>query len=158
MLPPPRRWWALQTRLVRLITQAAESGPADEGATPPDPRREACTLLALADGLTTHVLVGHLTAEEAEEVLHAHLVGLWERLGAGRPPRPSDTRSAYRLALAGLLVTWFAARQRHPDPACKRPRSPQSCIRGPDSGQRVPISGHNPIKPASPAPTSPLPV
>jgi hypothetical protein len=26
--------------------------------------------------------MGHLTAEEAEEVLHAHLAGLWERLRA----------------------------------------------------------------------------
>ncbi|MDQ0934373.1 TetR/AcrR family transcriptional regulator [Streptomyces turgidiscabies] len=76
---------ALQSLLVRLITEATESGSADEGATPPNPQREARTLLALADGLTTHVLVGHMTAEEAEEVLHTHLVGLWERLGATRP-------------------------------------------------------------------------
>ncbi|MFF9363527.1 TetR/AcrR family transcriptional regulator [Streptomyces griseoluteus] len=75
---------ALQNLFVRLITEAAESA-ADEGAAPPDPQHEAFTLLALADGLTTHVLIGHLTAEEAEEVLHAHLVGLWERLGTTRP-------------------------------------------------------------------------
>ncbi|MFF7969840.1 TetR family transcriptional regulator C-terminal domain-containing protein [Streptomyces sp. NPDC007905] len=76
---------ALQNLLVRLITEATESGSADEGAAPPNPQHEACTLLALADGLTTHVLVGHLTAEEAEEVLHTHLAGLWERLGTTRP-------------------------------------------------------------------------
>jgi hypothetical protein len=28
--------------------------------------------------------MGHLTAEEAEEVLHAHVVGLWERLHTTR--------------------------------------------------------------------------
>lgn len=64
---------ALENLLVRLITEATESGSADEGATPPNPQREARTLLALADGLTTQVLIGHLTAEEAEEVLHAQL-------------------------------------------------------------------------------------
>ncbi|MER8233046.1 TetR family transcriptional regulator C-terminal domain-containing protein [Streptomyces sp. NPDC094049] len=71
---------ALQDLLVRLVTEAAGSVPADEGAAPPDPCREARTLLALTDGLTSHVLIGHLTTEEAEDVLHAHLVGLWERL------------------------------------------------------------------------------
>ncbi|MEU1179869.1 TetR/AcrR family transcriptional regulator [Streptomyces sp. NPDC005820] len=76
---------ALQNLLVRLITEATGSGSAGEGATPPDPRQEARALLALADGLTTHVLIGHLTAEEAEEALHAHLVALWERLGTTRP-------------------------------------------------------------------------
>ncbi|MFJ5882401.1 TetR/AcrR family transcriptional regulator [Kitasatospora cineracea] len=76
---------ALQDLLVRLIAEAADSGPADNGAAPPDPRREARALLALADGLTTHVLIGHSTAEEAGEVLHAHLAGLWERLGTTRP-------------------------------------------------------------------------
>lgn len=74
---------ALQHLLVRLIAEAT-GGSADEDATPPDPQHEARTLLALADGLTAHVLIGHLTAEEAREVLHAHLVGLWERLGTTR--------------------------------------------------------------------------
>ncbi|MEV7239247.1 TetR family transcriptional regulator C-terminal domain-containing protein [Streptomyces sp. NPDC051020] len=73
---------ALQDLLARLITEATESVPGDEGAAPPDPQREARTLLALADGLTSHVLIGHLTAEEAEDVLHAHLV---ERLHTTRP-------------------------------------------------------------------------
>ncbi|WP_018549401.1 TetR/AcrR family transcriptional regulator [Streptomyces sp. LaPpAH-108] len=72
---------ALQTLLVRLIAEATETDSADEGATPPDPQREARALLALADGLTTHVLIGHLTGREAEEVLRTHLAGLWERLG-----------------------------------------------------------------------------
>lgn len=68
----------------RLVAEARggagreESGdPAPEGAEPRDPEREARTLLALADGLTVHVLVGHLTPHEAHEVLHAHLAGLW---------------------------------------------------------------------------------
>lgn len=75
---------ALQDLLARLIAEAAGSVPADEGAPPPDPQREARTLLALADGLTGHVLMGHLAAEEAEEVLHAHVAGLWERLRTTR--------------------------------------------------------------------------
>ena len=76
---------ALQNLLVRLITEATDSGSADKGATPPNPQHEAHALLALSDGLTTHVLIGHLTAEEAEEILHTHLAGLWERLGTTRP-------------------------------------------------------------------------
>lgn len=65
--------------------------PADGSAPPPGPhtgvpaldaRREARTLLALTDGLTTHVLVGHLTPAEAEDVLRTHLTALWRRLEA----------------------------------------------------------------------------
>ncbi|MFF2652619.1 TetR/AcrR family transcriptional regulator [Streptomyces sp. NPDC058045] len=78
---------ALQDLLVCLISEAAEGSWADVGATPPDPRREARTLLALADGLTTQVLIGHLAEGQAEEVLDAHLSGLWERLGATTDPR-----------------------------------------------------------------------
>ncbi|MEU8588471.1 TetR/AcrR family transcriptional regulator [Streptomyces sp. NPDC048664] len=76
---------ALQNLVARLIAEATGTSPADEGTAPPDPQVEARTLLALADGLTSHVLIGHMTAEEAEEVLHTHLVGLWERLRATRP-------------------------------------------------------------------------
>ncbi|MER7758715.1 TetR/AcrR family transcriptional regulator [Streptomyces sp. NPDC097619] len=47
------------------------------GATPFDAEREARTVLALADGLTAHVLIGHLTPRQAQEVLHGHLAGLW---------------------------------------------------------------------------------
>ncbi|WFE33206.1 TetR family transcriptional regulator C-terminal domain-containing protein [Micromonospora sp. WMMD975] len=72
---------ALQDLLARLIAKVAESVPVNEGAAPPDPRREARTLLALADGLTSHVLIGHLTAEEAAEVLHAQVVGLRRATG-----------------------------------------------------------------------------
>ncbi|WP_433266150.1 TetR/AcrR family transcriptional regulator [Actinosynnema sp. CS-041913] len=36
---------------------------------------EARTVLALADGLTTHVLIGHLTPRQAREVLVARLAG-----------------------------------------------------------------------------------
>ncbi|MER6445917.1 TetR/AcrR family transcriptional regulator [Streptomyces venezuelae] len=66
---------ALQDALTRLVAEAFE-GTRRAGA--PDPQREARTLLALADGLTTHVLVGHLTPQEALDVLDAHLAGLWE--------------------------------------------------------------------------------
>ncbi|HEX7308721.1 TetR/AcrR family transcriptional regulator [Lentzea sp.] len=57
---------ALHELLVRLAT---ESGLAD-------PPGEARALLALADGLTTHVLIGHLSAEQAEAVLRTHVAGL----------------------------------------------------------------------------------
>lgn len=60
---------------VRLLMEAAD----DVGREAPlDAQREARTLLALADGLTVHVLVGHLAPHEAYDVLHAHLAGLWE--------------------------------------------------------------------------------
>lgn len=65
----------LEEAFTRLITEAAEGA----GHTAPlDPRREARTLLALADGLTTHVLIGHLTPQDAQGILHAHLTRLWE--------------------------------------------------------------------------------
>ncbi|MFI9185097.1 TetR/AcrR family transcriptional regulator [Streptomyces goshikiensis] len=73
----------LQESFARLIeeacadTGAAAGARADAGrAAPLDPRREARALLALADGLTTHVLIGHLTPREAEDVLHTHLARL----------------------------------------------------------------------------------
>ncbi|MFI9461657.1 TetR/AcrR family transcriptional regulator [Streptomyces xiamenensis] len=66
----------LQEAFTRLIAEAVEG---TDRAVSLDPRREARTLLALADGLTAHVLIGHLSAPEAHEVLDAHLAGLWER-------------------------------------------------------------------------------
>ncbi|MFJ3201367.1 TetR/AcrR family transcriptional regulator [Streptomyces sp. NPDC086989] len=69
---------ALQESFTRLIAEAAE----DAGrAAPLDPRREARALLALADGLTAHVLIGHLTPRQAQDVLHGQLAGLWTRSG-----------------------------------------------------------------------------
>ncbi|MFB7957752.1 TetR/AcrR family transcriptional regulator [Streptomyces sp. NPDC056045] len=91
---------ALQGVFVRLAAEAArttghtgnvegtrEAGRAGEaeGAAPFDPLVEARTLLALADGLTAHVLIGHLAPREAREVVHTHLENLWERLS--RPAR-----------------------------------------------------------------------
>ncbi|MFI5642901.1 TetR/AcrR family transcriptional regulator [Streptomyces goshikiensis] len=81
---------ALQESFARLIEEAcadtagacADTGGATRagadtgGAAPLDPRREARALLALADGLTTHVLIGHLTPREAGDVLHTHLARL----------------------------------------------------------------------------------
>ncbi|MFH9176958.1 TetR/AcrR family transcriptional regulator [Streptomyces albogriseolus] len=75
----------LQELFVRLVTEAAGSTPDAGDTAPPDAVREARTLLALTDGLTSHVLIGHLTPKEAEDVLHAHLSGLWERLGVTAP-------------------------------------------------------------------------
>ncbi|WP_327281776.1 MULTISPECIES: TetR/AcrR family transcriptional regulator [unclassified Streptomyces] len=69
---------ALQESFTQLIAEAAE----DSGRSAPlDPQREARTLLALADGLTAHVLIGHLTPQQAQDVLHAHLGGLWTHSG-----------------------------------------------------------------------------
>ncbi|MED7949722.1 TetR/AcrR family transcriptional regulator [Streptomyces sp. BE303] len=67
---------ALQEAFTRLIREVGES--AGHSA-PVDPQHEARTLLALADGLTVHVLIGRLTSQEAQDVLHAHLDNLWER-------------------------------------------------------------------------------
>ncbi|MFD0266367.1 TetR/AcrR family transcriptional regulator [Streptomyces sp. NPDC127106] len=69
---------ALQDAFTHLVAEAA-----GDAAALPDPAREARTLLALADGLTAHVLIGHLTADQAQDVLHAHLAALWE--GANTP-------------------------------------------------------------------------
>ncbi|MFB7179833.1 TetR/AcrR family transcriptional regulator [Streptomyces sp. NPDC056257] len=79
----------LQEAFTHLIAEAGEDA---DHAVPPDAQRdaqrEARTLLALADGLTTHVLIGHLTSQEAYDVLHAHLAALWEQ-----PVRPPHTTS-----------------------------------------------------------------
>jgi AcrR family transcriptional regulator len=61
----------LHEALTRLISKAGE------GTEPLDPQREARILLALADGLTAHVLIGHLTPQEAQDVLHTHLAARW---------------------------------------------------------------------------------
>ncbi|MFJ3221483.1 TetR/AcrR family transcriptional regulator [Kitasatospora sp. NPDC086801] len=67
---------ALHEAFTQLIREAGESAAS---TAPLDPQREARALLALADGLTTHVLIGRLTPQEAQDVLHAHLDSLWER-------------------------------------------------------------------------------
>lgn len=66
---------SLQEAFAHLIAKAGEDAA---GAVPVDPQLQARTLLALADGLTTHVLIGHLTPQEAHDVLHRHLARLWE--------------------------------------------------------------------------------
>ncbi|WP_149261085.1 TetR/AcrR family transcriptional regulator [Actinomadura sp. K4S16] len=66
-----RNYAALQEAFTSLISEAGEA------AASLDPQREARTLLALADGLTTHVLIGHLTPQEAHDVFHTHLTTLW---------------------------------------------------------------------------------
>ncbi|WP_316527195.1 TetR/AcrR family transcriptional regulator [Kitasatospora brasiliensis] len=77
---------SLEELMVRLIMEAAGGsvvggsalgGVFTDGAA--SARTEAHALLALADGLTAHVLIGHRTVAEAEDVLHAHLAGLWAR-------------------------------------------------------------------------------
>ncbi|MFF7991565.1 TetR/AcrR family transcriptional regulator [Kitasatospora xanthocidica] len=75
-----RSYAALEELMVRLVAEASGGGGGGGGGDGVlEARTEARTLLALADGLTAHVLIGHRTAAEAEEVLHAHLAGLWER-------------------------------------------------------------------------------
>ncbi|MEU3992527.1 TetR/AcrR family transcriptional regulator [Streptomyces platensis] len=59
----------LQTVFARLIAEASDTT---------DPDRAARTLLALADGLTTHVLIGHLSPAEALDVLDGQLNSLWD--------------------------------------------------------------------------------
>ncbi|MFD8793432.1 TetR/AcrR family transcriptional regulator [Streptomyces vinaceus] len=70
---------ALEESFTRLVAEAAQDAGLAGAAL--DPRREARALLALADGLTAHVLIGHLTPEGAQEVLHAHLGRLWTHSG-----------------------------------------------------------------------------
>ncbi|GGP95438.1 TetR/AcrR family transcriptional regulator [Streptomyces roseolilacinus] len=74
----------LQGLFARLVAEAARQTREADGTSTaaPDALREARTLLALVDGLTGHVLIGHLTADEAEDLLHAHLAALWARLDA----------------------------------------------------------------------------
>ncbi|WP_328929495.1 TetR family transcriptional regulator C-terminal domain-containing protein [Streptomyces sp. NBC_00190] len=73
---------ALQEAFTGLISEACEGAVR---AVPLDARREARAVLALADGLTAHVLIGHLTPQEAQDVLHAHLSGLWDTATVPRP-------------------------------------------------------------------------
>ncbi|KUL24384.1 TetR/AcrR family transcriptional regulator [Actinoplanes awajinensis] len=54
----------LEDVFTRLISAASDA---------PGARAEARALLALVDGLTTHVLVGHLGPADAAQVLQAHL-------------------------------------------------------------------------------------
>ncbi|MEV6978753.1 TetR/AcrR family transcriptional regulator [Kitasatospora sp. NPDC093806] len=70
---------AMEELLVRLLTEAGAQTGVDAV------EREARTLLALVDGLTTHVLIGRLTERQAEEVLHAHLGGLWTHCARSTP-------------------------------------------------------------------------
>ncbi|MFD9560763.1 TetR/AcrR family transcriptional regulator [Streptomyces sp. NPDC059994] len=67
---------ALHEAFARLVAEADESA---EYVEPLDAHHEARALLALADGLTAHGLIGHLTARQAQDVLHTHLGRLWER-------------------------------------------------------------------------------
>ncbi|MFH8366531.1 TetR/AcrR family transcriptional regulator [Streptomyces sp. NPDC018031] len=69
-----RNYAALQDVFTRLVAEAAGR---------PDADREARALLALADGLTTHVLIGHLSSQAALEVLDGHLARL---LADAQPP------------------------------------------------------------------------
>ncbi|MGW7350505.1 TetR/AcrR family transcriptional regulator [Streptomyces sp. NPDC054784] len=67
----------LHALLVRLVAEAVPALDAEEA------EGEARTLLALADGLTTHLLLDHLSSAEALTVLDDRLHLLWQR-GAPR--------------------------------------------------------------------------
>ncbi|MEV4169145.1 TetR family transcriptional regulator C-terminal domain-containing protein [Nonomuraea sp. NPDC049709] len=69
---------ALHDVLVLLIRHAQDAG---EVSTDLDPERVAAALFALADGLGTHVLIGHGSPETAHAVLDEHL----DRLFATAP-------------------------------------------------------------------------
>lgn len=69
---------ALHEVLVLLIRQAQDAGEVSAG---PDPERAAAALFALAEGLGTHVLIGHGSPETALAVLDEHL----DRLFATAP-------------------------------------------------------------------------
>ncbi|MCR8577449.1 TetR/AcrR family transcriptional regulator [Streptomyces sp. Isolate_219] len=58
----------LQTVFAQLIAEASDTAHPD---------RAARTLLALADGLTAHVLIGHLSPADALDVLDGQLNHLW---------------------------------------------------------------------------------
>ncbi|OAR23289.1 TetR family transcriptional regulator [Streptomyces sp. ERV7] len=78
---------ALHEAFARLIAEADESTTYVE---PLDAQHEARALLALADGLTAHVLIGHLTARQAQDVLDTHVSRLWQR-PTGAPAAGSRT-------------------------------------------------------------------
>lgn len=56
-----------------LVTELRRAQRAGSVRLDLDPRRAAGTLLAVVDGLTAHVLVGHRTPAEALEALEAHV-------------------------------------------------------------------------------------
>ncbi|OEV13913.1 TetR/AcrR family transcriptional regulator [Streptomyces nanshensis] len=79
---------ALEELFVRLVAEAATEAAHAEGRAAGSAaahRREARALIALADGLTGHVVLGHLTEEEAGSTLRSQLAALRERLGGSAP-------------------------------------------------------------------------
>ncbi|MER5776702.1 TetR family transcriptional regulator C-terminal domain-containing protein [Streptomyces sp. NPDC002039] len=76
------------------LASPLDASPDTPFASPLDASHEARTLLALTDGLTTHVLIGHLTPHAARDVLHAHLANLWARtVRTARPTTGPAVRS-----------------------------------------------------------------
>ncbi|WP_411123527.1 TetR/AcrR family transcriptional regulator [Streptomyces sp. x-19] len=70
------RYTALHPLLVRLLGAGRADSPVTDGDVDAGPDQAARTLLALADGLTTHVLIGHLTPQAALALLHAQIGAL----------------------------------------------------------------------------------
>ncbi|MEU7636879.1 TetR/AcrR family transcriptional regulator [Streptomyces sp. NPDC039016] len=81
----------LHPLLVRLLTESRADAPAPHGGAAPgadhDPSRAAQLLLALADGLTTHVLIGHLTPQAALGLLNAQIDAVTQ--AGPRDPAPA---------------------------------------------------------------------
>ncbi|MFF2806108.1 TetR/AcrR family transcriptional regulator [Streptomyces sp. NPDC058000] len=83
---------ALHPLLVRLLSEGRAPDPAPHGGAAlhadHDPHRAAHTLLALADGLTTHVLIGHLTPQTALDLLNAQIDAVTRTSPRGATPAP----------------------------------------------------------------------
>jgi AcrR family transcriptional regulator len=71
------RYAELHPLIVRLLRDSRAGPPAPHGGAGPradqDLHGVAHALLALADGLTTHVLIGHLTPQVALDLLNAQI-------------------------------------------------------------------------------------
>jgi AcrR family transcriptional regulator len=74
-------WSGTHDLMVEQLHRAQERG---EVAVDVDVRREAIALVALIDGLVSHVMVGHYTSDEAMAAVDLHL----DRLFAGTPHPP----------------------------------------------------------------------
>ncbi|MER7987758.1 TetR/AcrR family transcriptional regulator [Streptomyces noursei] len=84
------RYAELHPLLVRLLSESRADSPVPDGGVDagPDhePHQAARTLLALADGLTTHVLIGHLTPQAALALLRAQIGALTRTSPPAAPP------------------------------------------------------------------------
>ena len=83
-------WSGTHDLMVEQLHRAQERG---EVAVDVDVQREAIALVALIDGLVSHVMIGHYTSDEAAAAVDIHL----DRLFAGTP-HPSGPRAENHMA------------------------------------------------------------